>query len=806
MVDSTMKKRFWVAFCIGALALACALALPAPYAAAAEGDIRGQCGDGVEFLLSEEAGTLTLTGAGPTYDYGYTDPVPWREYQKSIKTIIVNEGVTALGSTLFADSVAAQSVTLPSSLESIGAGAFSDCGSIATMHIPEKVETIGDGTFAGTVSLEGITVENGNVHFASDGKALYSADGKTLYAYAAGNSGTAYSIEEGTESIKSSAFVKAGNLNSITLPSSLVEIGEEALSRTAITAITIPSSVQTIDEDAFLGCDKLEGIEVEGGNQSFYSTDGVLFTASKELLFYPSNSPLVDYQVPDGTQAIKEHAFIGAKKLTSITFPDSVTMIDGYAFLYCENLREVKLTDNVTLIGEAAFMECTSLSTINLPQGLDVLSANAFADCKALKDIALPEGMTRIGDQAFAGSGLERISPPDSITSIGNRAFEGCPIGSIILPKGLKEVGDKAFVSCLSLVSVDTSKCTGLEAIGESAFDYCISLKSFTIPASLTDIGDMTRGDYNVFTCCYALEEFSVDQGNALLQSIDGVLYTKEEGNVGLVCYPLGKGLASYELPSITKYVGNFAIYNQPIPSEAPEAVQAALQSMMPLTSLTVPSSVRAIGQSALSNEKLQTVYVLYDKAVAIDDFAVGDDAFMFMAEGSVIYCLNKDSYDVITEQKYSADRTTLVLMQAIGGSLAIQGGEHPLLGDALQANVSGITPIGATYAYSWSIDGVVVSDQAAYTVPNESRYLGKTVMLTVKGTGGFYGELTVASNPIAAPAPGPTPTPTPSPTPAPTPAPSPLPVTGDSAALPAMLLGILSACIVFGVARKVRS
>ncbi len=96
-----------------------------------------------------------------------------------------------------------------------------------------------------------------------------------------------------------------------------------------------------------------------------------------ERAFYGTLLENVD--LPDKLEKIKKSAFSSCYKLTSITIPSGVTEIDSYAFLDCESLEFVALPDNLTTIGHQAFYGCSSLTEIKLPKSITNIESSAFA-------------------------------------------------------------------------------------------------------------------------------------------------------------------------------------------------------------------------------------------------------------------------------------------------------------------------------------------------------------------------------------------------------------------------------------------
>ncbi|MDE5786988.1 MAG: leucine-rich repeat domain-containing protein [Bacteroidaceae bacterium] len=97
------------------------------------------------------------------------------------------------------------------------------------------------------------------------------------------------------------------SLTSVTIPNSVITIGEEAFADcTGLTAITIPNSVTEIGYGAFSDCTGLTSVTI--GN---------------------------------GVTEIGSSTFSGCTALTSITIPNSVTTIGGGAFSGCTGLTSI---------------------------------------------------------------------------------------------------------------------------------------------------------------------------------------------------------------------------------------------------------------------------------------------------------------------------------------------------------------------------------------------------------------------------------------------------------------------------------
>ena len=84
----------------------------------------GTCGDSTEWFLYDDY--LRISGTGPMNNYTSISDRPWANYINNIRTIEVEDGVTAIGDYAFNDCFNVTSVSIPASVSSIGNMAFSN--------------------------------------------------------------------------------------------------------------------------------------------------------------------------------------------------------------------------------------------------------------------------------------------------------------------------------------------------------------------------------------------------------------------------------------------------------------------------------------------------------------------------------------------------------------------------------------------------------------------------------------------------------------------------------------------------------
>jgi len=94
------------------------------------GQIGGTWGTGGTWSFAPESGTVTVTGTGAMPDYSATNKAPWNSLGEALVNVVIEEGVTHLGSYSFHKCSGLENVKLPSSLKTLGRDAFHLCTSL----------------------------------------------------------------------------------------------------------------------------------------------------------------------------------------------------------------------------------------------------------------------------------------------------------------------------------------------------------------------------------------------------------------------------------------------------------------------------------------------------------------------------------------------------------------------------------------------------------------------------------------------------------------------------------------------------
>lgn len=371
--------------------------------------------------FNSASGTLTFSGEGAMENYQTMHFVaPWKEISNQIKKIVIENGVTSIGSNAFyqcSDMQATLDLSDAKALTSIGNNAFYGCKKLTgSLEIPDSVTEIGAEAFLDCNNLSGnFELPEGLQSVGND--AFYNC-----YNLTGG-----LKLPDTVTSIGTGAFYNCANLDGyLVLSSSLTKIPKIAFNNCVNLKVedklVIPSSVTVIEDAAFARCSSLTG----------------------------------DLEIPDTVTSIGNNAFYGCSSLNGyLTLPSQLTVIPSCAFWNCSQLKVqggLKIPENVKSIGWGAFRGCAQLKgSLTLPKDIESIGRQAFYDCTGLTGtFKIPDTVTEIEQETFYHCGLDFIFP-SNVTSIGLRAFDACvnfkgdEEGNFMIPETVQTVREDAF-------------------------------------------------------------------------------------------------------------------------------------------------------------------------------------------------------------------------------------------------------------------------------------------------------------------------------------------------------------------------
>lgn len=475
-----MRKKALIVTVISVLAvIACAVTLFA--CKPTEYTVTFELGGGemqVQSLTVEKGEAVDLSAHTPTrqgYVFtGWTD-----ENGNAVTLTVVNSDVTFTAGWQAAQNTVTYYVNGEEYL--VTSALTGETVTLASYDLEEAGEFFGWFTDGEMTSLAGTAVV-----VAPAGTVLYGAfidGGYFTYTFD-------YSILSGEVRING---LKDASVESVFIPSAYgnysVRVDAEAFRNiTSLKTVYLGETV-TIDGGAFAG----SGVDdVVCMGENYRVSNGALYY-EHELVFALADTG-GDYEVFEGTTAIRAYAFAGSKKLTGVTLPASLTKVENRIFADCADTLKVVLRANVNS-GFFPKWNCkgyTGTETYLYTFAVDG-EENGYT-------YTVSDGKAYIFE--YEGSGGDIVVPRTlggyPVCGIGGRAFAWTNIKSVTVHSGIEYAANEAFAFCQSLVSVEfEGEATTL---GAGIFAGCSALKSVILPSALASIPS------DAFTGCSSLD------------------------------------------------------------------------------------------------------------------------------------------------------------------------------------------------------------------------------------------------------------------------------------------------------------
>ncbi len=305
---------------------------------------------------------------------------------------------------------------------------------------PPTAETRGGGRNV----LAGYDSPTGTLVFTGTGGIQDFASEYETPWYTVQTSVLSVGVDEGITRIGDNAFYGLSKVEYLSLPSTLTDIGDNAL---------------------FLMSSSIKYIEVAPGNPVYTVVNNCLIDKRTGTLLL--GAPESDIPSDGSVTKIGKWALSSLYR-TSIHIPEGVTELEESAFWLDTGVTNISLPSTLTTIGISALGGCgNSLSSLTVsPQNLNfTVSGNCLID-KAGKSVLLGTAnssipsdgsVTKISDSAFEWlDDLTSITIPSGVTELEYSAFRDCPnLTEIYLPRSITTIGVNAFDGCYALTAAN---------------------------------------------------------------------------------------------------------------------------------------------------------------------------------------------------------------------------------------------------------------------------------------------------------------------------------------------------------------
>ena len=292
--------------------------------------------------------------------------------------------------------------------------------------------------------------------------------------------------------------------------------------------------------------------------------------------------------------------------------------LEKYMKVFDDSIIEIKYPSSLYEKSSniASFLQEKLESKVKLAVFITGTNTTTIFAGHSMNIVKLDTTINKIDPKAFANcTYLTQINIPSSVKSIPDEAFQSCKsLKHIIIPSSVTSIGKSSFSECESLCRINIPSTVTL--IDSCAFKGCRSLDQFVVPSSLSSFGNEIL-EKSPFVACSSLTQV-IFEDNTLLKKLNKYLFCNlslveislpnSVKTIGDSCFSNCKSLSKITLSSSLTEIGNFAFYQ-----------------CSSLKYITFPSTLITIG-----NGSFEFCGSLYSITLPSSVTSVGSNAFQY--------------------------------------------------------------------------------------------------------------------------------------------------------------------------------
>ena len=283
-------------------------------------------------------------------------------------------------------------------------------------------------------------------------------------------------VPEGTVFLETDVFHGAASLESVTLPSTLREVGRSTFKDcSSLREIRFPAGFEAFGEYwwemhwPFYACTGLSDAYFLGNVPENFDCSGLLALSCR--IHYPRAHE------DEWADVVPADRFGGYSDMEDVSSPDPegpyMAEVDGVVWTFTVVGGEACVVGGtppyagdlvvpeslgglpVTGVDKSAFGFNPGVTSVVLPRGVTNLPIHAFCSCARLTNVVSQAAFIHYGESSLSGTALTRVAVPEGETRLEADVFhDAAALVSVSLPSTLRTMGRSCFNGCTSLEEI----------------------------------------------------------------------------------------------------------------------------------------------------------------------------------------------------------------------------------------------------------------------------------------------------------------------------------------------------------------